>query len=37
MLFEGVLQLVFGSLRVDRSRPGLGVTLRPREAARFAA
>jgi L-alanine-DL-glutamate epimerase-like enolase superfamily enzyme len=37
MLFDGVLQPVGGTLRPDRSRPGLGIELKTRDAERFAA
>jgi hypothetical protein len=37
MLFEGVSQPVNGYLRPDLSRPGLGLELRARDAARYAA
>jgi L-alanine-DL-glutamate epimerase-like enolase superfamily enzyme len=37
MLFDGVLRPGDGALRPDRSRPGLGIQLRRRDAARFAA
>lgn len=36
MLFEGAVQPVDGMLAPDRSRPGLGIALNEREAARFA-
>jgi L-alanine-DL-glutamate epimerase-like enolase superfamily enzyme len=37
LLFDGVLVPEQGRLRPDRSRPGLGIALKAREAARFAA
>ena len=37
MLFDGVLPPMRGALQPDRSRPGLGIDLKPREASRFAA
>ena len=37
MLFDGVLSPVDGRLQPDRSRPGLGLELKPRDASRFAA
>ena len=36
MLFDGALTPVSGDLRPDRSRPGLGLALRRREAERYA-
>jgi L-alanine-DL-glutamate epimerase-like enolase superfamily enzyme len=36
MLFDGVLEPVGGALRPDRSRPGLGITLKQCDAERFA-
>jgi L-alanine-DL-glutamate epimerase-like enolase superfamily enzyme len=36
MLFDGALEPVRGELRPDRSRPGLGLTLKRADAARFA-
>ncbi len=36
MLFDGVLEPVHGELRPDGSRPGLGLTVRRADAARFA-
>jgi L-alanine-DL-glutamate epimerase-like enolase superfamily enzyme len=36
MLFEGALEPRDGMLRPDRSRPGLGIELRDRDAQRFA-
>jgi len=36
MFFEGVLQPRDGTLRPDRTRPGLGIELRRNEAARYA-
>ena len=36
MLFEGTLQPVDGKLRPDRSRPGLGIEFKVRDAERFA-
>ncbi len=36
MLFEGALQPIDGTLRPDRSRPGLGVEFKRTDAARFA-
>ncbi len=35
-LFDGALEPVRGELRPDSTRPGLGLTLRPRAAARYA-
>jgi L-alanine-DL-glutamate epimerase-like enolase superfamily enzyme len=37
MFFDGVLHPSGGALRPDRSRPGLGIELRRRDAERFAA
>jgi L-alanine-DL-glutamate epimerase-like enolase superfamily enzyme len=37
MLFDGVLTPESGSLRPDRTRPGLGIELKARDAERFAA
>ncbi len=37
MFFDGVLRPAGGALEPDRLRPGLGIALRRREAARFAA
>lgn len=36
MLFDGMPELVDGALRPDRARPGLGLTLRRADAARYA-
>ena len=36
MLFDGALEPVRGELRPDRSRPGLGIELKRRDADRFA-
>jgi L-alanine-DL-glutamate epimerase-like enolase superfamily enzyme len=36
MLFDGALQLVDGTLRPDRARPGLGIQFKRADAARFA-
>jgi L-alanine-DL-glutamate epimerase-like enolase superfamily enzyme len=36
MLFDGALEPVGGELRPDRSRPGLGIELKRRDAERFA-
>jgi hypothetical protein len=36
MLFDGVPAVVNGVLRPDRSRPGLGLVLKARDAAPFA-
>ena len=36
MLFDGALEPMRGELRPDRSRPGLGLTLKRADAARFA-
>lgn len=36
MLFDGALEPLRGELRPDRSRPGLGLTLKRADAARFA-
>ena len=36
MLFDGALDPVEGELRPDRSRPGLGIELKSRDAERFA-
>jgi L-alanine-DL-glutamate epimerase-like enolase superfamily enzyme len=36
MLFDGALEPVGGALRPDRSRPGIGITLKQRDAERFA-
>ena len=36
MLFDGALEPIHGELRPDRSRPGLGLTLKRADAARFA-
>lgn len=36
MLFDGALTPIDGSLRPDRTRPGLGITLKRAEAAKFA-
>ena len=36
MLFEGTMPVVGGAVRVDAARPGLGLVLRGREAARHA-
>jgi L-alanine-DL-glutamate epimerase-like enolase superfamily enzyme len=35
MLFDGVVQPVEGALRPDRSRPGMGLTLKQTDAQRF--
>jgi hypothetical protein len=37
MLFDGVPELLDGTLRPDRDRPGLGLELREEEAERFRA
>ena len=37
LLFDGVLRPVDGLLRPDRSRPGLGIELKSRDADRYAA
>ena len=37
MLFDGVPELVYGELRPDLSRPGLGLELKTADARRFAA
>jgi L-alanine-DL-glutamate epimerase-like enolase superfamily enzyme len=37
MLFDGAPQPARGVLRPDRARPGLGITLKQRDASRFAA
>lgn len=37
LLFDGVPEVRFGALSPDRGRPGLGLTLKTRDAARFAA
>jgi hypothetical protein len=37
MLFDGCLEPVGGELRPDPSRPGLGIELKARDAARFRA
>lgn len=37
LLFDGVLRPVDGMLRPDRSRPGLGIELKSRDAERYAA
>lgn len=37
LLFDGVLRPVDGMLRPDRSRPGLGIELKARDAERYAA
>ena len=37
MLFDGLPQLINGALRPDRSRPGLGLEFKRRDAERFAA
>ena len=36
LLFDGALVPVDGALRPDRTRPGIGLTLKDRDAARFA-
>jgi len=36
-LFDGVLEPVGGALRPDRSRPGLGIEFKQRDAERYAA
>jgi L-alanine-DL-glutamate epimerase-like enolase superfamily enzyme len=36
MLFDGALEPVGGELRPDRSRPGLGLTFRAKDAERYA-
>jgi L-alanine-DL-glutamate epimerase-like enolase superfamily enzyme len=36
LLFDGVLDPVAGMLQPDRSRPGLGLELKRRDAGRFA-
>jgi enolase-like protein len=36
MLFDGTLEPSFGELRPDRSRPGLGLEFKRRDAAAFA-
>lgn len=36
LLFDGVLDPIAGALRPDRSRPGLGLTLKTRDAEPFA-
>jgi hypothetical protein len=35
MLFAGVLEPIGGTLRPDRSRPGLGLELKPADAERY--
>ena len=37
MLFDGVLEPINGELCPDRTRPGLGLTFRSADAARYAA
>ncbi len=37
LLFDGALRPIEGSLRPDRSLPGMGMTLKRRDAARYAA